>query len=160
MALGWVPDVEYADLWAAIDRHYIADEGLRFHYLPGGPNAPAPVLEISAREATFGDSDWLPFVDAVTQGNDFVILASLFPYSARWPYLAPSGARAHGCRSAWQALFGSGPDGARHAAGAVRHPPASAGLHRGAGGFFLLSRCSKAPGTPTSASSPTSRKRW
>jgi ABC-type nitrate/sulfonate/bicarbonate transport system substrate-binding protein len=79
MALGWVPDVEYADLWVALDRHYIADEGLRFNYLPGGPNAPQPVLEISAREADFGDSDWLPFCDAVTQGNDFVILASLFP---------------------------------------------------------------------------------
>ena len=79
MALGWVPDVEYADLWVALDRRYIADEGLRFNYLPGGPNAPQPVLEISAREADFGDSDWLPFCDAVTQGNDFVILASLFP---------------------------------------------------------------------------------
>jgi ABC-type nitrate/sulfonate/bicarbonate transport system substrate-binding protein len=79
MALGWVPDVEYADLWVALDRHYIAGEGLRFNYLPGGPNAPQPVLEISAREADFGDSDWLPFCDAVTQGNDFVILASLFP---------------------------------------------------------------------------------
>jgi ABC-type nitrate/sulfonate/bicarbonate transport system substrate-binding protein len=79
MALGWVPDVEYADLWVALDRHYIADERLHFNYLPGGPNAPQPVLEVSAREADFGDSDWLPFCDAITQGNDFVILASLFP---------------------------------------------------------------------------------
>jgi hypothetical protein len=79
MALGWVPDVEYADLWVALDRGYIANEGLHFKYLPGGPNAPQPVLEISAREADFGDSDWLPFCDAITQGNDFVILASLFP---------------------------------------------------------------------------------
>jgi ABC-type nitrate/sulfonate/bicarbonate transport system substrate-binding protein len=79
MALGWVPDVEYADLWVALDRHYIADAALRFNYLPGGPNAPQPVLEISAGEADFGDSDWLPFCDAILQGNDFVILASLFP---------------------------------------------------------------------------------
>jgi ABC-type nitrate/sulfonate/bicarbonate transport system substrate-binding protein len=79
MSLGWVPDVEYADLWVALDRHYIADAGLRFNYLPGGPNAPQPVLEISAGEADIGDSDWLPFCDAITQGNDFVILASLFP---------------------------------------------------------------------------------
>ncbi len=84
MSLGWVPDVEYADLWAAIDRRYIADAGLRFKYLPGGPNAPQPVLEISAGEADFGDSDWLPFCDAILQGNDFVILASLFP-------IAPAG---------------------------------------------------------------------
>jgi ABC-type nitrate/sulfonate/bicarbonate transport system substrate-binding protein len=79
MSLGWVPDVEYADLWVALDRHYLADAGLRFNYLPGGPNAPQPVLEVSAGEADFGDSDWLPFCDAVTQGNDFVIIASLFP---------------------------------------------------------------------------------
>jgi ABC-type nitrate/sulfonate/bicarbonate transport system substrate-binding protein len=79
MSLGWVPDVEYADLWVALDRRYILDAGLRFNYLPGGPNAPSPVLEISAGEADFGDADWLSFCDAVTQGNDFVILASLFP---------------------------------------------------------------------------------
>lgn len=79
MSLGWVPDVEYADLWVALDRHYMADEGVRFAYLPGGPNAPQPVLEVSAGEADFGDSDWLPFCDAITQGNDFVIVASLFP---------------------------------------------------------------------------------
>jgi ABC-type nitrate/sulfonate/bicarbonate transport system substrate-binding protein len=79
MALGWVPDVEYADLWVALDRGFVREAGLRFDYLPGGPNAPQPVLEISAREADFGDSDWLPFCDAIAQGNDFVILASLFP---------------------------------------------------------------------------------
>jgi ABC-type nitrate/sulfonate/bicarbonate transport system substrate-binding protein len=79
MSLGWVPDVEYADLWVALERGYMADSGLRFNYLPGGPNAPAPVLEISAGEADFGDSDWLAFCDAITQGNDLVILASLFP---------------------------------------------------------------------------------
>jgi ABC-type nitrate/sulfonate/bicarbonate transport system substrate-binding protein len=79
MSLGWIPDVEYADLWVALERHYIADAGIRFNYLPGGPNAPQPVLEVSAGEADFGDSDWLPFCDAIGQGNDFVILASLFP---------------------------------------------------------------------------------
>src|SRR5271155_3569378 len=79
MSLSWIPDVEYADLWVALERHYIEDAGIRFNYLPGGPNAPPPVLEISAGEADFGDSDWLPFCDAIGQGNDFVILASLFP---------------------------------------------------------------------------------
>jgi len=79
MSLGWIPDVEYADLWVALEHGYIADAGLAFKYLPGGPNAPQPVLEISAGEADFGDSDWLPLCDAIAQGNDFVILASLFP---------------------------------------------------------------------------------
>jgi ABC-type nitrate/sulfonate/bicarbonate transport system substrate-binding protein len=79
MSLGWVPDVEYADLWTALDRRYIEDAGLHFTYLPGGPNAPLPVLEIAAGEADFGDSEWLPFCDAIAQGNDFVVLASLLP---------------------------------------------------------------------------------
>jgi ABC-type nitrate/sulfonate/bicarbonate transport system substrate-binding protein len=79
MSLGWVPDVEYADLWVALERRYIAAAGLRFSYLPGGPNAPAPVLEVAAGEADFGDSDWLPLCDALAQGNDFVVIASLFP---------------------------------------------------------------------------------
>src|ERR1700722_14181824 len=79
MSLSWVPDVEYADLWVALERRYVADAGLRFNYLPGGPNAPSPVLEISAGEADFGDADWLSFCDAILQGNDFVILAALFP---------------------------------------------------------------------------------
>lgn len=79
MSLGWVPDVEYADLWVALDRGYLAETGVRFNYLPGGPNAPSPVLEISAGEADFGDCDWLSVCDAISQGNDLVILASLFP---------------------------------------------------------------------------------
>jgi ABC-type nitrate/sulfonate/bicarbonate transport system substrate-binding protein len=79
MSLSWIPDVEYADLWVALERHYLADAGIRFNYLPGGPNVPQPVLEIAAGEADFGDSDWLPFCDAIGQGNDLVILASLFP---------------------------------------------------------------------------------
>ena len=79
MALGWNPDVEYADLWTALDKGFFRDEGLHFKYLPGGPNAPQPVLEISAAQAALGDCDWLPLLDAIGQGNDFVILASLFP---------------------------------------------------------------------------------
>ena len=79
MTLGWVPDVEYADLWMALDRGFVASEGLDFDYLPGGPNTPSPVTVISAGQATMGDSDWLPFLDAIAQGNDFVVIASLFP---------------------------------------------------------------------------------
>ena len=79
MALGWVPDVEYADLWMALGRGFIAAEGLDFDYLPGGPNTPSPVIVISAGQATMGDSDWLPLLDAIAQGNDFVVVASLFP---------------------------------------------------------------------------------
>jgi len=79
MTLGWVPDVEYADLWLALDRGFIAAEGLNFDYLPGGTNTPSPVTVIAAGQAAMGDADWLPLLDAIAQGNDFVVIASLFP---------------------------------------------------------------------------------
>jgi ABC-type nitrate/sulfonate/bicarbonate transport system substrate-binding protein len=78
-ALGWLPDVEYGNLWVALDKGYTLQEGVRASYLPGGPNAPQPVVVIAAEQATFGDAEWLPFLDAVQQGNDFVILAAQFP---------------------------------------------------------------------------------
>ena len=78
-ALGWVPNVEYANFWIALAHHLFAREGVPFKYLSGGPNVPQPVIEIAAGQANLGDSDWLPLVDALTLGNDFVILASLFP---------------------------------------------------------------------------------
>jgi len=78
-ALGWVPNVEYANFWIALDQHLFTQEGVPFEYLAGGPNVPQPVIEIAADQANIGDSDWLPLVDALAHGNDFVILASLFP---------------------------------------------------------------------------------
>ena len=78
-ALGWVPNVEYANFWIALDQHFFAQEGVPFEYLAGGPNVPQPVIELAARQANIGDSDWLPLVEALVRDNDFVILASLFP---------------------------------------------------------------------------------
>jgi ABC-type nitrate/sulfonate/bicarbonate transport system substrate-binding protein len=78
-ALGWLPDVEYGNLWVALDKQYTRQEGVSASYLPGGPNAPQPVVVVAAEQATFGDAEWLPFLDAVQQGNDFVVLAAQFP---------------------------------------------------------------------------------
>ena len=74
-----MPDVEYADLWVALDRGYFAQEGIHLKVWPGGPNAPQPVVELSARQADVGEAEWLPFVDAVLLGNDFVLIASIYP---------------------------------------------------------------------------------
>ncbi|MDE1160651.1 MAG: ABC transporter substrate-binding protein [Acidobacteriaceae bacterium] len=78
-ALGWIPDVEYGNLWTALDQKYFAKTGAHVSYIPGGPNAPQPVVMVAAEEATLGDAEWLPFTDAVLQGNDFVIIAAQFP---------------------------------------------------------------------------------
>ena len=77
--LGWVPDVEYADLWVAREKGYFDREGLHLRIWPGGPNAPQPVVEVAARQAHLGDAEWLPLLDAVLRGNDYVIIASIFP---------------------------------------------------------------------------------
>jgi ABC-type nitrate/sulfonate/bicarbonate transport system substrate-binding protein len=77
--LGWVPDVEYADLWVACEKGYFLREGLHLKIWPGGPNAPQPVVEVAAHQAHLGDAEWLPLLDAVTRGNDYVIIGSVFP---------------------------------------------------------------------------------
>ncbi len=77
--LGWVPDVEYADLWVAVEKGYFEREGLHLKIWPGGPNAPQPVVEVAARQAHLGDAEWLPLLDAILRGNDYVIIGSVFP---------------------------------------------------------------------------------
>jgi len=79
VALGWVPNVEYADLFVADARGYFAAEHCPLKIWPGGPNAPQPVVEVAAGLAHMGDAEWLPLLDAVLRGNDFVIIGSIFP---------------------------------------------------------------------------------
>lgn len=80
-ALGWVPDVEYAGLWVAIEHGYFAHEEVPLKVWPGGPNAPQPLVEVAARQAHIGEAEWLTLLDACLRGNDFVIIGSLFPTS-------------------------------------------------------------------------------
>jgi ABC-type nitrate/sulfonate/bicarbonate transport system substrate-binding protein len=78
-SLGWIPDVEYADLWVAEEKGYFAAEGVRLKVWPGGPNAPQPLIEVAARQSNVGEAEWLPFLDTVHLGNDFVLIASIYP---------------------------------------------------------------------------------
>jgi ABC-type nitrate/sulfonate/bicarbonate transport system substrate-binding protein len=79
VALSWVPNVEYAGLWIAADRGYFRQEGLDMKFLPGGPNAPLAPVSVAAGRADLGYATWLPFLDAVQKGNDFVALGATFP---------------------------------------------------------------------------------
>ena len=81
VALTWITNVEYAGLWIAIDKGYFKDEGLDVKYVPGGPNAPAPLVTVAAAKAEIGYANWFPFLDAVTKGNDFVLIGHTFPVS-------------------------------------------------------------------------------
>src|SRR5437016_1010727 len=74
LALTWIANVEYAGLWIALDKDYFRAEGLDLKYLPGGPNAPAPLVTVAAGKAEIGYANWFPFLDAVGKGNDFVLI--------------------------------------------------------------------------------------
>jgi len=81
VALGWINNVEYAGVWLALENGYFKDEGLDVKTLPGGPNAPPPPVTVASGGAEIGYGNWLPYLDAVNRGNDFVLLAGTFPVS-------------------------------------------------------------------------------
>ncbi|MBI0536597.1 twin-arginine translocation pathway signal protein [Roseomonas sp. KE2513] len=79
VAFLWIPNVEYAGLWVALDRGYIKPAELQWQ--PGGPNATAPVVTVAAGGADVGYVQLLPFLDAISRGNEFVLLAATFQRS-------------------------------------------------------------------------------
>lgn len=79
VALAWINNVEYAGLWIADDKGYFKQEGLEIKTLPGGPNAPPPLVTLAAGGAEIGYATWLPYLDAVARGNDFVLVAGTYP---------------------------------------------------------------------------------
>jgi ABC-type nitrate/sulfonate/bicarbonate transport system substrate-binding protein len=81
VALGWINNVEYAGVWMALENGYFKDEGLDVKTLPGGPNAPPPPVTVAAGNAEIGYGVWLPYLDAIARGNDFVLVAGTFPVS-------------------------------------------------------------------------------
>lgn len=81
VALGWINNVEYAGVFLAQENGYFKDEGLAVTTLTGGPNAPPPPVTVASGGAEFGYGVWLPYLDAVARGNDFVLVAGTFPVS-------------------------------------------------------------------------------
>src|SRR5882757_2056502 len=82
VALGWINNVEYAGVWMALENGYFKDEGLDVKTLPGGPNAPPPPVTVASGGAEIGYGNWLPYLDALARGNDFVLVAGTFSVSA------------------------------------------------------------------------------
>jgi len=81
VALGWINNVEYAGVWLGLENGYFKQEGLDVKTLPGGPNAPPPPVTVASGGAEMGYGNWLPYLDAINRGNDFVLLAGTFPVS-------------------------------------------------------------------------------
>ncbi|TYC64753.1 ABC transporter substrate-binding protein [Stappia sp. BW2] len=77
--LNWIKNVQYAGLWIAFEDGYFANEGLDVSVQAGGPNTPQSVVTVAAGADDIGYSAWLPFLDAIRQGNDFVAFAATYP---------------------------------------------------------------------------------
>lgn len=75
VALGFLPNVEYAGNYVADHRGYFAAEELDVTLLGGGPNAPAPPVSVVSGEAQIGyDSNFERLLGAIVDGQDLVIL--------------------------------------------------------------------------------------
>jgi ABC-type nitrate/sulfonate/bicarbonate transport system substrate-binding protein len=81
VGMSWIPNVEYGGVWLGLEKGYFAKENLEIEYFPGGPNAPKPLVTLAAGQIDIGYGGWLPFLDAVARGNDFVLIAATFPVS-------------------------------------------------------------------------------
>src|SRR5215813_218485 len=73
LQLGWIANVEYAGVWLALERGYFQENGINLKYAAGGPNSPPSPVVVSSGNADVGYVNWLPFLDAIGRGNDFVM---------------------------------------------------------------------------------------
>jgi len=81
LALGWVPNVQYAGDWIALENGLMEKHGIDLAWQPGGANAPAALVTLASRAADIAYSNWFQFLDAVNQGNEFVMVGASFPRS-------------------------------------------------------------------------------
>jgi ABC-type nitrate/sulfonate/bicarbonate transport system substrate-binding protein len=79
IAIGWVPNAEYADIFVGMENQHFAGAGLTIKYIGGGPNAPVSLVTMAAGQADIAGTSWLQLLDATAHGNDFVIIASMVP---------------------------------------------------------------------------------
>lgn len=77
MAQSWVKNVSNASVWMGIDGDHMSDEGIDLEVLPGGPNAPSAVVQVTSGSAEIGQIDDLSILlQAISEGNDLVIIGA------------------------------------------------------------------------------------
>lgn len=74
--LGWIGNVQYGEQYIALEDGLFKKHGIEVTVSPGGPNAPSALTSVAAGDADIGFTSWLPFLDAVAKGNDFVLIAA------------------------------------------------------------------------------------
>lgn len=88
--LSWLPTVEHAGAYAAIDKGYYADEGLDVSLIPGGPNVQVPA-NIAGGQALVGATGADNFASAVLEGAPLKIFAARLQRNA-FCIVSPAGA--------------------------------------------------------------------
>ncbi len=79
VALSWIPNYEFSDLWIALERDYYAADELTIEWKSGGPNTPNPVERVASGEVDIGLQVTLrPVLEAISRGNDFVIFGARY----------------------------------------------------------------------------------
>lgn len=81
LQFGWIANVEYAGIFLGMENGYFAKQGIDVTFAAGGPNAPDPLVAVAANSADLGFVSWLPLLDALAKGNDFVIVGTQFQQS-------------------------------------------------------------------------------
>jgi ABC-type nitrate/sulfonate/bicarbonate transport system substrate-binding protein len=74
--LGWIGNVQYGEQYIAQEDGLFKKHGIDVAITPGGPNAPSALTSVAAGNADIGYTGWLPFLDAVAKGNDYVLIAA------------------------------------------------------------------------------------
>jgi len=78
-ALAWIPNHSFAGMWIALEKGYYREQGVNVEWRPGGPNTPNPVERVASGEVDIGmQANPRPVLEAITKGNDFVILATIY----------------------------------------------------------------------------------
>jgi ABC-type nitrate/sulfonate/bicarbonate transport system substrate-binding protein len=82
VALGFLPNVEYGGNWIADNKGYYRAEGLEPTFLPGGPNAPAPEVALSAGNAAIAtETNDLRLFDYLAKHSDVVLIGCIYQTS-------------------------------------------------------------------------------
>lgn len=95
-AHSWISNVQYSGFFLGIEKGYFEEFGVKAEFLPGGPNTPDTLVSLSAGRADIATANWLPFLDAVQKGNEFVLIGQQWARSpaavmsmAKKPLLKP-----------------------------------------------------------------------
>ncbi|UUZ66419.1 ABC transporter substrate-binding protein (plasmid) [Polaromonas sp. P1-6] len=80
-ALSWIPNHQFAGLWVGLDKGWFNDAGVRVEWRPGGPNTPNGVERVASGEVSLGSQSGMrPVLEAITKGNDLVVVGSRFQH--------------------------------------------------------------------------------